>query len=88
MTAAQNDERGNQGLARTVHKNNPKKRIFCDFQTYDFERRSGDSTVQTIGVTQRAHGQSTEIIKKQLLYEIVVTAAFHPITCAQLLNTR
>ena len=27
------------------------------------QRRSGDSSVQPIGVTQRAHGQSTETVK-------------------------
>ena len=59
MTAAQNDERGDQGLARTVDKK-AKKRILCDFQTWDFERRSGDSAVQTVGVTQGAHGQSAK----------------------------
>ena len=42
MTAAQNDERGDQGLARTVGKER-QKLMLCDFQTWDFERRSGDS---------------------------------------------
>ena len=78
MTAAQNDERGDQGLARTVDKK-PKKWISCDFPTWDFERRSGDSRVQTAGATQGAHGQSTEIGNKSLLYKIGVTAAPHPV---------
>ena len=56
-----------------------KIRILCTYPTWDFERRSGDSKVQTIGATQGAHGQSTEICQKQLLYEIGVTAAPHPV---------
>ena len=59
MTAAQNDERGDQGLARTVDKG--KQLILCDFQTWDLERRSGDSRLQTIGATQAWHGQSTKV---------------------------
>ena len=60
-----------------------KKRISCDFQTWDFERRSGDSTVETIGATQRAHGQSAGTVKIQTFFEIGVTAAPHPVidTC-------
>ena len=61
-----------------------KKRISCDFPTWDFERRSGDSRVQAIGATQGAHGQSTEISKKLLLYKIEVTAAPHPVQEASL----
>ena len=57
-----------------------KKRISGDFPTWDFERRSGDSRVQTVGATQGVHGQSTEIGKKQILYKIGVTAAPHPVT--------
>ena len=78
MTAAQNDERGDQGLARAVGKQT-KKRISCDFPTWDFERRSGDSRVQTIGATQGEHGQSTEIGNKLVLYKIGVTAAPHQV---------
>ena len=61
-----------------------KKRISCDFPTWDFERRSGDSRVQTIGATQGAHGQSTEISEKLLLYEIGVTPAHHPFFVSKL----
>ena len=56
-----------------------RKQILRTYPTWDFARRSGDSWVQTIGVTQGAHGQSTEIGKKQLLYEIGVTVAPHPV---------
>ena len=56
-----------------------KKQILRTYPTWDFARRSGDSWVQTIGVTQGELGQSTEIGKKQLLYEIGVTAAPHPV---------
>jgi hypothetical protein len=57
-----------------------RKQILRTYPTWDFARRSGDSWVQTIGVTQGELGQSTEIGKKQLLYEIGVTAAPHPVT--------
>ena len=40
-----------------------------------------DSRIQTIGATQGTHGQSAEIEKKQILYEIGVTAAPHPVPC-------
>ena len=35
--------------------------------------------MQTIGATQGAHGQSTEIGNQLLLYKIGVTAATHPV---------
>ena len=54
-----------------------RKQILRTYPTWDFARRSGDSWVQTIGVTQGPHGQSTEIGKKQLLYEIGVTQGAH-----------
>ena len=56
-----------------------KKLILCAYPTWDFERRSGDSRVQTIGATQGAHGQWTEIGNKLILYELRVTAAPHPV---------
>ena len=56
-----------------------RKQILRTYPTWDFARRSADSWVQTIGVTQGELGQSTEIGKKQLLYEIGVTAAPHPV---------
>ena len=56
-----------------------RKQILRTYPTWDFAQSSGDSWVQTIGVTQGELGQSTEIGKKQLLYEIGVTAAPHPV---------
>ena len=50
-----------------------KKPISCDFPTWDFERRSGDSRVQTIGVTQGAHGQSTVNMKMHIFHKVGVT---------------
>ena len=44
MIAAQNDETGDQGLARTVDKISYKQ-ILRAYPTWDFERRSGDSRV-------------------------------------------
>ncbi len=38
-----------------------KKRILCAYPTWDFERRSGDSRLQTLGATQAWHGHSTKI---------------------------
>ena len=69
--------KGATNLGTVKRQTELKEQILFDPQHWILNGVRGDSKVQIIGVTQGAHGQSTERGKTEILYKIGVTDAPH-----------